>query len=200
MMNTKIGCLGLSLCASLSLLAQKEKVTYRFDQAIVVDSASTLLLPMRQDGDLLSGGKLMLGNEGYSNIVFYNFVTDSYQRLFVDDVQILSVRGNNLLKSARNKRLFYLVKDKDFNRNTRIDTKDPSILYVSDLQGKNLKALTTENEHVLQVDMYDAQGFALLHIQLDADNDGSYESEDKSFYCVKLDLSTLTLGKPIEAK
>ena len=98
------------------------------------------------------------------------------------------------------KAIFYRVKNIDHNKSGRIDNNDPTILYTSDIQGNNLRSLTTENENVVAVDIFEKQDFALIKIQRDQDNDGDFEANDKDFYFVKLDLKTFTFGNKIETK
>jgi hypothetical protein len=92
------------------------------------------------------------------------------------------------------------VSNIDHNHNGKIDSDDPSMLYVSDTRGKELKVLTTENENVVNIDLFEKQNFALIKIQRDSNNDGEYNWKDNSFYFLKLDLTTLTFGNKIETK
>jgi hypothetical protein len=96
--------------------------------------------------------------------------------------------------------IFYFVKSTDYNKNKRIDSNDPFILYVSDKHGNGLKALTPTNENAVSIDIYDKQGFALIKMQRDADKDNHFEYGDLDFYCIRLDLTTLALGNKIEVQ
>jgi 5,10-methenyltetrahydromethanopterin hydrogenase len=58
--------------------------------------------------------------------------------------------------------IFYRVKDFDRNRNNKIDEKDPNILYISDVYGENLKALTSNDENVVDFDIFEDQNFVLI--------------------------------------
>jgi hypothetical protein len=73
-------------------------------------------------------------------------------------------------------------------------------LYVSDTHGNNLKALSSENENVVDFIIYEKQNIALLKMQRDSNNDNSFNAKDTDHYYVKLDLSTLKLGNKIELK
>jgi hypothetical protein len=96
--------------------------------------------------------------------------------------------------------ILYRVKSVDYNGNGKIDNNDPAIVYVSDLKGKNLKALTASTENAVEINLYKDQNFALIKMQRDLDGDKEFKSEDKSYYYVKLDLATLTFGNKIEVK
>jgi hypothetical protein len=94
--------------------------------------------------------------------------------------------------------LFYKVKNVDHNKNGRIDNNDPAILYVSDIDGNNLKPLTPLSENVVSFDIFEKQNIVLIKMQRDLDNDLDFENSDKDFYYIKLNLTTLTFGNRIE--
>ena len=88
----------------------------------------------------------------------------------------------------------------DTNNSGRIDEKDPTILFGVSTNGKNLRPLTDEKENVVSFESYDKQGFILIKIQKDVDNDKSFKNEDKEYYFKKVSLTDLSLGKGIELK
>lgn len=188
-------------------LAQKgEKLPRYFENPIIADSASSVMIPVSYNEEMLSANKLALWNRYYANIIFYNARTDSARRLFPHDTFI---RGFSQVYSPQNRILrqeldsssvwlFYFVKPADYNRSGRISDSDPAVLYVSDKYGENLLAVTPANENVLTFEIYDKQGFALIKMQRDQNSDRSFDFSDKDFYYMKLDLNTLKLGKRIE--
>jgi hypothetical protein len=193
---------------SLSVFGQKtDKLPRFFSEPVIVDSSSTLIIPLRYKTDLFASSKI--GNDYYANILFYNFVTDSSKRLFKEDMFIKEFRNDYYSYSRyekigkqdniTNNWIFYFVKV-DYNKNGRIDNDDPSILFVSDKHGNGLKPITPANENVISLSTYEKQGFALLKIQVDSDLDKDFDSNDKEYYCIRLDLKTLTFGNRIEIK
>ncbi|MCZ8215455.1 MAG: hypothetical protein O9262_04405, partial [Cyclobacteriaceae bacterium] len=157
----------------------------------------------------LSSNKIAFWGDYYANIVAYNFQTDTYKKLFEKDTFIESFRGvyyaynsrtDTKLKNITRKWVILLVKTTDTNNSGRIDEKDPSVLFAVSVDGKSLKQLTSEIENVVSFDIFDKQGFVLMKIQKDSNNDKSFKPEDKDFYFKKLNLTDLTLGKEIEIK
>lgn len=193
-----------------NVFSQKDpKIAHYFGDPMVVDSLSTIIIPTRYNSDFLSSNKIALWGDIYANIIFYNFISDSSKKLFSNDTYIVGFNTNNYnryydpklnRKNITSRWILYRVKNIDFNKNGRIDNNDPAILYISDIQGNNLKSLTSETENVVAIDIFEKQNFALLKIQRDFDNDKDFETEDKDFYFVKLDLTTLKLGNKIEIK
>lgn len=185
------------------------KFGHYFDDPIIVDSSSTIIIPTRYSSDLFSSNKLDFWGDYYANITFYNFKTDSSKKLFQKDTYIMSFSGYGNTsyygRESKNRNIskhiiLYKVKNADHNKNGRIDLRDPALLYVSDIYGNKLKPLTTENENIVSIELFDKQGFALIKIQRDSDNDLDFENEDNDFYFVKLDLTTLQFGNKIEIK
>jgi hypothetical protein len=180
-----------------------------FGDPILTDTLSTLFIPTRYNEDFMSSNKIAIWGDYYANIVVYNHKVDSYQKLFESDTFIEPFRMNNddfhgrTVRSAKNrtaKWVFLLVKIKDTNKSRRIDENDPSVLFAVSTKGEDLKQLTEENENVVSFENYDQQGFILIKIQKDSGNDGSFRNEDKEFYFRKVNLTDLSIGKPIELK
>jgi hypothetical protein len=185
---------------------QESKSPHRFfDEPWVTDSASTMLIPYRYDASLFSSDKMKSWGNYYANYIVYDFKSDVYKTLFPSDtyIQMLnyysySHQDESRRKSASKSWIFFLVKNKDHSGNGKIDEHDPSILYVSDRHGENLKAITTESENVVSFTLYETLGFALLNIQRDKNNDGEFQSNDNDHYLVKVNLEDLSLGNKIE--
>ena len=187
-------------------LCQKGPARY-FGEAILTDTLSTLFIPTRYNEEFLSSNKISLWGDYYANIVAYNFQTDTYKKLFDKDTFIESMRNNyyatrttEKIKNLTSKWVFLLVKPKDTNNSGRIDERDPSVLLAVSTDGQTLKQLTDETENVVSFDNFNKQGFLLIKIQRDSDNDKSFKAEDKEFYFKKVNLTDLTLGKGIEIK
>jgi hypothetical protein len=189
-----------------SSAAQSSKSPNSFGDYMITDSSSTILIPTVYNSSLLSSNKLDLWGNYYANMIFYNFNTDSSRKLFDKDTYIASFnpfryfRDMPKNKNITSQYVLYRVYNVDRNKNKHIDKEDPAILYVSDNHGDNLKALTTENENVVSIDLFEKQNFALIKIQRDLNKNGSYESNDEDYYLIKLDLKTLAFGNKIEMK
>jgi hypothetical protein len=189
---------------------KSDKLPRYFADPIVTDSSSTMMIPTRYNAELLSSSKIALWDDYYANIIFYDFKMDSSKKLFPTDTFIKGFNNNNSLnyrlsqgnknEQLSSKWIFYFVKSTDLNDNGRIDDNDPSVLYVSDKYGNDLKPLTPTNENFISIDLFEKQGFALIKMQRDQNNDKNFRSGDKDFYYIKLDLNKLTLGNKIEIR
>jgi hypothetical protein len=196
------------ISVTTSGLGQKGPVRY-LGEPILTDTLSTLFIPTRYNEDFLSSNKIAFWGDYYANIIAYNFKTDTYKKLFEKDTFIAALQRtyytynswpDGKSKYITTKWVFLLVKMKDTNNSGRIDEKDPSVLFAVSTDGQNLKQLTEDTENVVSLDTFDKQGFILMKIQRDSNNDRSFKAEDKEFYFRKVNLSDLTLGRSIEIK
>jgi hypothetical protein len=189
-----------------SPFAQSSKTGRYFDDPVITDSTSTMLIPYRYDAMLFSSNKMMTWNY-YANFMVYDFKSDSYKKLFAQDTYIYDPSPDYYARQANAKPIypyitgqwvFYLVRNTDYNNNRKIDDKDPQILFVSDRNGAGLRALTQSSESVAGLTLYESLGFALLTIRRDDNNDKEFDRVHDTNYIVRLSLSDLQLGKPIE--
>lgn len=208
-MKTKAIILSIFILTTHLIFAQgSSNVTKEFGSPILSDSTSTFIIPMRYDAGLFTSNKLTLWGDFYSNVIFYNFKTDSSKKLFEKDTYIVSLNninysyytGRTTSKSLTDHFVFYKVMNIDRNKNDKIDNEDPAMLYVTDIHGNNLKSLTSENENVVDFEIFEKQNIVLVKMQRDFNNDGNFNSKDKDYYYIKLDLKTLAWGKKIELK
>jgi hypothetical protein len=190
------------------VLCQKVPTRY-FGEPILTDTLSTLFIPILYNEEFLSSNKIAFWGDYYANVVAYNFQTDTYIKLFDKDTFIESFRGlfhsfnsrtDTKLKNITSNWVILLVKTIDTNKSGRIDEKDPSVLFAISVDGKTVKQLTFETENVVSFETFDIQGFVLMKIQKDSNNDKSFKTDDKEFYFKKVNLSDLTLGKAIDVK
>jgi hypothetical protein len=208
-MKTRLLIFILIILASMQIKAQtSSKITRDFGKPIITDSASTIIILTVFDASLFTSNKLAWGNY-YSNIIFYNFKTDSVKKLFSNDTYIVSFDKSDYYSYNSNRKpdnsisskwIFYRVLNFDRNKNNKIDSDDPVILYVSGIHGENLKPLTLQDENVVDLQIYEKQNIALVQIQRDLNGDGDFTSKDTDYYYIKLDLTTLTFGQKIELK
>jgi hypothetical protein len=200
-----------SIFFATQILAQKSDKTPRyFEDPIITDSSSTLLIPIRYNSGAFSSNKLALWGDYYANIIFFDFKNNTSKRLFDTDTFIRGFYNNDdfyrrterskNIKDTSKQWLFLFVTTNDYDQNDKINSDDPAVLYVTDLQGNQLKALTPANENAQSINIYEDQGFALVKMQRDSDKDHNFEYDDRDFYYIRLDLKTLELSTKIEIK
>lgn len=209
MMNRTIPTLFLLLTLFSNDCFCQKGSTRDFGEPILTDSLSTLFIPVRYSESIFTSNKIAFWGDYYANLVVYNFQTDTYRQLFDKDTYIEAWRNYTHTYStrtpAKNQNItkawvFLLVKPTDTNNSGRIDEKDASVLFAISSNGQTLRKLTDEAENVVSFDNFEKQGFILLKIQRDSNNDKSFKSEDEEYYFRKVSLTDLSLGKGIELK
>ena len=198
----------LLLTVFVSCQAQEsKKKTREFSSPIITDSTSTLFIPVTYPFTLFTSNKYMaVGDYNCANFIVYDFKADTYKKLFEKDAYIRSFfteyyyspKGHSLPSQTSKQWIFYMVKDYDFNGNEKINNFDPSILYVSNRKGDELRALTSREENVVSLELFEKNGLAMVKIQRDLDKNRKFTDEDQNYYFVKIDLATLAVGKRIE--
>jgi hypothetical protein len=208
-MNYTLFIWTILLSLNLPVFGQtSSKITTNFYDPVLVDTNSTVMIPTVYEAGIFTSNKLALYGNYYSNIIFYNFKTDTYKRLFEKDTYIIGFksRSHNFFQPTIDKQnitsnaIFYQIKNVDYNLSKKIDDKDPTILYISDIKGNNLKRITSENENIISFDIFEKQNFALIKMQRDLNNDKNFDADDSDFYFIKLDLTSFALGNKIELK
>ena len=200
----------LTLVSSAAIGQRSDKVARYFGEPILTDSSSTIFFPVQYNEEFLSTNKIAAWGYYYANMVVYDIKNDAYRKLFDADTFIegfkygrnagYGVDRNTRLKNITAQWVFMMVKSKDYNNSGRIDENDPSILFAATKRGDGLRQLTEDHENVVSLDVYEAQGFAIIKIQKDSNKDRSFKNGDKDYYFRKMSLTDLTLGKPIEAQ
>ena len=202
-MNKKITFLVIYFLISVTGFSQKEeKLSRYFDNPILVDSTGFILIPTRYNTDYLTSNKIVFWNNYYANILFTKSDDSETKRLFEKDTYIkpIEIKGLNYYRSSsynrnsssiKNDWIFYLVKNVDSDKNKRIDEDDPTILYITDLNGDGLQRLTPETENVSDYFVYESSNCIMIKMQTDLNKDNEFTSRDKSYYFLVLDLKTL---------
>ncbi len=198
------------LFVSAGLLAQNsKKMPKYFGETFTIDSVKTLLITVQYNSDLYSSKYAF--DDYYGNIIFYNYINNTQKLLFENDTYIKPFReryyyrynymiNNKLPKNIAYGQIYMFVKNNDYDKNKKIDSDDPFILYTCDFEGNNLKAITPQNENAVSFELFNKQGFMLIRMQRDYNNDENFTYKDKDFYYLKVDLQKFIILSKIEIK
>lgn len=174
-----------------------------FGNPIMVDSSNTLLIPILYHIDFNNSSKIGVFSDHYANILVSKTDSTAGQLLFKENVFIVPLKSNQdqfyyskfgtykSMQSFSSNWIFYLVKDSDYNENGKIDRKDPTKLYITDLNGKNLKQITANNEHVIDYAVYEKQELVILKIKKLDPLSSTQDRRKKDFYYLFLNHATM---------
>ena len=201
--------IGLTIFTMNIFSQSSDKLPRYFDNPIMIDTTNTLLIPTRYNTDIMSSSKIGLRNDYYANILISSTDNSASRKLFETDTYILPLRltessryyykySYSYSKSIFTNWIFFLVKNNDLDKNQKIDEKDPTILYVTDLSASGLKKITDENENVVDYYVYEKQNLIMIKIQRDLTKDQKFTNKDKDFYFLFLDYKTLRIIKRLD--
>lgn len=174
-----------------------------FGNPIMVDSSNTLLIPILYNIDFNNSNKIGVFSDHYANILVSKADSTAGQLLFKEEVFIVPLKLNQdqfyyskfgtykSMQSFSSNWIFYLVKDSDYNENGKIDRKDPTKLYITDLNGKGLKQITANNEHVIDYAVYEKQELVILKIKKLDPLSSAQDRRKKDFYYLFLNHATM---------
>jgi hypothetical protein len=157
-----------------------------------VNATSTL-------NDRLADKEYVNGNENefdIRNILFYDLKTGKSYPLVSDTVHILSFA---LHKEFPKPMIFYRVVKKDINKDSVFNSKDPVMLFISDIFGKNLVQVTPENEQFVDYFYYADTHKMLVKSAIDADNNKEFDGTDETNFR-EVDVTEPKMGKEIFSK
>lgn len=111
------------------------------------------------------------------NILFYDLKTGETYPLVDETIHILSF---SLHKDYKKPLIFYRVVKNDINNDSIFNSKDPVMLYISDIYGKGFKQITPANEQYIDYTYYSKNNIILIKSIIDSDNDKSFTSFDET--------------------
>ncbi|AFZ23736.1 hypothetical protein Cylst_1452 [Cylindrospermum stagnale PCC 7417] len=174
----------------------KPEPTIVYGDLIIKEQSDYLMIPVNlpgQDNDKES-------NSGYSrdykrenllyNIIFYHKQNGDAHLLLKKKAIINSFDFLETKTAGKVSTRLWLYKifDQDTNGDKKLDYKDASIGYVSDLSGKNLQQITPNNTQLINWIIIPSQNAIFLKIIKDSDNDKKFTEADKTnFVRVSLD-------------
>ena len=87
----------------------------------------------------------------------------------------------------------YRIIEEDTNKDKKLDYRDATIGYLSDLSGRNLQQITPDNTQLNDWNIVQSTGAIFLEITKDTDNDKKYDT--KSY--IRVNLDNPAIGKEI---
>lgn len=119
----------------------------------------------------------------FSNIKFQHFNSEKLISLTDDIVEITSV---NFLEEVRKqtglKFLVYTIRDGDTNKDAKIDSNDVETLYISTINGKNLKKLTPALAQIVDWKVVTQLNRLYFKSISDTNKNGEFDKQDKVNY------------------
>ncbi|MCX6231210.1 MAG: hypothetical protein NTZ33_06670 [Bacteroidetes bacterium] len=130
------------------------------------------------------------------NILFYDLSTGKTYPLVTDTLHILSFAIHREFGKAL---IFYRVVKNDNNSDSIYNSKDPVMLFISDIYGKNLTQITPADEQFSEYTYYKQTKTILIKSIIDSDKDKCFTNIDETNFR-EMKILEPKMGREIFAK
>jgi len=130
------------------------------------------------------------------NILFYDLLKGTSYQMVSDTIHILSFA---IHKEFTKPLIFYRIIKQDFNDDKKFNSLDPVMLYISDLDGKNLIQITSINEYFIDYNYYPKTEKILIKTIIDSDKNKEFSISDETNF-VEMNVISPAYGKEIFSK
>lgn len=177
-----------------------------FDSYRQLDSTSYILIAIEWDNSPRVDEIKVAGAGKGQNIFFYDPETEEKRFLFEGRMQIIESYKGHLLNSRykgdtserplNKEHMYYSVINEDYNRDKKLDSNDPSYLYMSRFDGTGLTRLTPESYDLQTYRYIEKSNIILATLTYDENKDGKFNNND-SEVLYKIDLNDLSKSKEV---
>lgn len=177
---------------------------FEYDSPVFIDSTSQILLPIttkplertKSYSKYSSDGYYSDNYPEYWNILFYNKDSGETKLLTESKLQISGYEVN--LKKAGpilSNSILYKIGDTDYNKDNKLNYKDPIQLFISKIDGSNFKRLSPINEDLESYTVIPNSDKILVRTRRDTNTDSEFKIDDEQIWYM-IDLNSES--SPIE--
>jgi len=128
-----------------------------------------------------------------SNIMFQHILSEELKPLTTKTIRIQSVTFlREIYNKTKQEFLLYVINDQDTNQDKKLDSDDIKTLYLSTIDGRNFKKITTSNRELIDWKIISTANRLYFKTIEDTNKDGDFDERDKIFYNY-VNLSSTTL-------
>jgi hypothetical protein len=180
--------------------ANLAKLNLDFGQPVLIDSSVYVMYPLilenNDESERGIGSSSYGGPTTYWNIVFYNTENDEYHLLDENLKMVIysydprnsdgggSSSSSDLSDYPENgynqvdRLLYYSITTTDFNKDGKLNSEDPSYLFISDKAGRHFKQISPDSMSVQSWQTIKGANKILMQLISDNNNDKKYTEED----------------------
>ena len=171
-----------------------------------IDSSGIVVFPLQIGKTENSGLKGSFDSEkrdAYWNMIFYNTNTGEKHWLSDKKMPILNYEtnySNSYISSKDTQNLhidnyssknyiFYNMITEDFNQDKKLNYSDPTYLFISDKEGKNLKQISPNNLNVVDWKLIPKANKIIINARKDINGNKNFEDDDDEIVSLEYDLN-----------
>lgn len=165
---------------------------FDYESPIILDSSNQVMIPISTE---LLGKRSMYSKDGYYsddfprywNILFYNRTTTESRLLTEDKMRISSIhviKGEEYEEASKTirEKILYQIGDIDYNKDGKLNGKDPEYLFSSEIDGKNLTRISPLKEYLQYFKILPHANQLLIRTLRDANQDLVFDKKDESIW------------------
>jgi len=165
---------------------------FQYESPIILDSTNQIMIPISTK---LLAPRTTFSKDGYYsedyprywNVLFYNRKTGVTRLLTENKIRISSINANrNTDYEEGNKimreKILYRIGEVDFNKDGKLNDKDPDYLFSSEITGTNLQRISPLNEDLLYFEVIPKSKQILLRTLRDVNQDLVFDRKDESIW------------------
>ena len=168
---------------------------------VFIDSLEKAIIPITTQK--ARGGKRSSGSSYYAdsypqywNFIFYDLKSGK-TKLLTNQKSRFSDFRTNLKKtgSVLQKSVLYEIANSDYDQDNKLTYSDPKQLFISDIDGENLRRISPKNENLIEYQIVPNSDKIIFQTQKDANDDKEFDKKDELIWYM-IDLSNDSL--PLE--
>ena len=165
---------------------------FDYESPIIIDSSNQILIPISTE---LLERRTKYSKDGYYsddyprywNVLFYNRKTGETRLLTEDKIRISRIHvnkddeyeeGSKIMKD----KILYEIGDIDFNKDGKLNNKDPEYLFSSENNGTSLKRVSPKNEKLQYFKVIPKSNQILIRTLRDINQDSIFNRQDESIW------------------
>lgn len=183
-------------------------------ESIEIDSSGIVVFPLQigeTDDSRLKGSFESGKNDVCWNMIFYNTKTGEKHWLSDRKMLILNYETNysnsynssndsEILKiddySSKNY-IFYNIITEDFNQDKKLNYDDPTYLFITDKEGKNLKQISPKSMNVVDWKLIPKTNKIIINARKDINGNKNFDENEDELINLEFDLNTQKSAKLI---
>jgi len=178
-----------------------EDYNFQYSRIVFIDSLEKVIFPVStpfisRKSSYRSSSYDSDGYSNYWNFIFYDIKTGQKKLLTNKKTSISSFSANlENVGPVLKKSVLYEGYDTDYNEDGKINFKDPSQLFISDIDGNSFTRISPINEDLMEYRFVPNTDKIIFRTRRDINNSKKFNAKDENIWYL-VDVSTN--NKPIE--
>jgi hypothetical protein len=160
----------------------------QYDSPIIVNKTDVLLYPLKLNENDDHDSYKREVNVNHWNLIFYKIISGKSELLTKEKIIINSFNighsenAPNHQATLSDQFIYYNITDSDYDGDKKLTVKDPSKLYLSNLEGKSFTRISPNNYNLASWKIDDKHDLILMDLIKDSNGDKEFNNKDEVEY------------------